>query len=96
MLKNEVSSADLLEKKQELKQYLPDEVLPYYLESNADVWELNYPVLHYPFKVKSLNLVTAQQYEGVLKGIKGQYLLFEDGTVFNIRNNEGIVVRWTL
>jgi hypothetical protein len=41
-------------------------------------------------------LVTAQQYEGVLKGIKGQYLLFEDGTVFNIRNNEGIVVRWTL
>jgi hypothetical protein len=96
MLKNDVSSADLLEKKQELKQYLPDEVLPYYLESNADVWELNYPVLNYPLKVKSLNLVTAQQYEGVLKGIKGQYLLFEDGTVFNIRNNEGIVVRWTL
>jgi hypothetical protein len=26
-------------------------------------------------------------------GIKGQYLLFEDGTVFNVRSNEGIVVK---
>jgi len=28
----------------------------------------------------------------VLKGIKGQYLLFQDGTVFNVRNHEGFVV----
>jgi len=26
-------------------------------------------------------------------GIKGQYLLFEDQTVFNVRSNEGLVVR---
>jgi hypothetical protein len=25
-------------------------------------------------------------------GIKGQYLIFEDETVFNIRGNEGLVV----
>jgi hypothetical protein len=31
-------------------------------------------------------------YSGVLKGIKGQYLIFEDDTVFNIRGNEGLVV----
>jgi len=29
-------------------------------------------------------------------GIKGQYLLFEDGTVFNIRNNEGYKVQLTI
>jgi hypothetical protein len=25
-------------------------------------------------------------------GIKGQYLIFEDETVFNVRSNEGLVV----
>jgi hypothetical protein len=27
-----------------------------------------------------------------LIGIKGQYLIFEDNTVFNVRSNEGLVV----
>ena len=31
--------------------------------------------------------------EGKLIGIKGQYLIFEDGTVFNVRSNEGYIVR---
>ena len=31
-------------------------------------------------------------YEGKLTGIKGQYLIFEDQSVFNIRSNEGKVV----
>ena len=97
MLKNECSTVDLKEKKQELKPFLPEEVLPYFLATQTgDPWEFNYPVLQYPHKVKSLNIVKAQEYKGVLKGIKGQYLIFEDGTVFNVRNNEGLVVRWTL
>jgi hypothetical protein len=32
------------------------------------------------------------QFQGKLTGIKGQYLLFEDGTVFNIRGSEGYMV----
>jgi hypothetical protein len=28
--------------------------------------------------------------------MKGQYLIFEDQKVFNIRSNEGIVVRLTI
>ena len=92
MLKNDLTEADLLEKKQELKQYLPEEVLPYFLEDNTDIYNLEYPVLQYPTKIKSLNIEREQNYEGVLKGIKGQYLIFEDGIVFNVRNNEGIVV----
>lgn len=54
---------------------------------------LNFPVLQYPTKVKSLNLDKTSDYKGVLKGIKGQYLIFEDGTVFNVRANEGYCVR---
>ena len=91
MLKNEIPEADLSASRDSLKQYLPEEVLPYYLE-NEKVLDLNFPVLQYPTKVKSLNLSKTPDYTGILKGIKGQYLIFEDDTVFNVRNNEGLVV----
>ena len=92
MLKNEVSEEDLLSKKQGLISCLPEEVKDYVISDLEKAYELNYPVLQYPSKIKSLNLIKSQQYQGVLKGVKGQYLLFEDGTVFNVRNNEGLVV----
>lgn len=92
MLKNEVAEADLKHVRTELKQYLPEEVRPYILEA-TDVLHLNFPVLSHPQKVKSLNLSKTPEYTGVLKGVKGQYLIFEDHTVFNVRNNEGLVVK---
>jgi hypothetical protein len=39
-------------------------------------------------KVKSLSLEKTPSFTGRLTGIKGQYLLFEDGTVFNIRKRD--------
>ena len=96
MLKNDISEEDLLAKKKELIKYLPEEVTPFILPDNEDVYDLNYPVNSYPSKIKSLNIVKSQNYEGVLTGVKGQYLIFEDGTVFNVRNNEGLVVSLTL
>jgi hypothetical protein len=49
-------------------------------------------VEEYPTKIKSLNLDKTLHFEGVLKGIKGQYLIFENNSVFNVRNWEGYVV----
>jgi hypothetical protein len=46
--------------------------------------------------VSSLNLDKTPQFSGKLMGIKGQYLLFEDGTVFNVRTYEGYVVKISL
>ena len=54
--------------------------------------EINFPVIRYPDKINSLNLKKSIHYSGKLKGIKGQYLIFEDSTVFNIRSNEGLRV----
>ena len=54
--------------------------------------EINFPVIKYPDKVNSLNLRKDKLYSGKLKGIKGQYLIFEDSKVFNIRSNEGLKV----
>lgn len=52
---------------------------------------IDYPVLSYPEKVKSLGLEKNPEIEGVLTGIKGQYLMFEN-TVINIRAHSGFEV----
>jgi hypothetical protein len=46
--------------------------------------EINFPVLEFPEKVKSLNFDKQPIVEGVLQGIKGQYLILDTG-VINIR-----------
>ena len=91
MLTNNVDDEDLVEYRNKLKKYIPEEAATYYIESNTET-HLEFPVLQYPKKVKSLNLDKTPTYTGVLKGIKGQYLIFEDSTVFNVRGSEGYVV----
>lgn len=93
MLKNEVPNVDIIKERQRLKDLIPTEVQEFYDAEKNDLYELQYPVLHYPKKVNSLNLDKSPDYSGKLSGIKGQYLLFEDGTVFNIRTFEGYVVK---
>ncbi len=92
MLKNEIKDEDLVEWRNKLKEFIPDEASDYFIENNSET-HLDFPVLQYPVKPKSLNLEKTPSYKGILKGIKGQYLIFEDNTVFNIRSNEGLVVR---
>lgn len=91
MLKNEIEDVNLEDTRENLKKYLPEEVKEYYLVSNKET-EIEFPVLEYPKKLKSLNLDKKTEYEGKLKGIKGQYLIFEDNTVFNVRSYEGYKV----
>jgi len=92
MLKNEVLEANLIDEREKLKQYIPEEAQPYFLANNGKVTEIEYPVIEFPKKIKTLNLVKTPLFSGKLKGVKGQYLLFEDNTVFNVRNNEGYKV----
>ena len=91
MLTNRIEDVDLVEWRNKLKAYIPDEAADYFIDTN-DETHLDFPVLQYPEKVKSLNLDKTPDYQGVLKGIKGQYLIFEDSTVFNVRGNEGYYV----
>lgn len=95
MLKNEIQDEDLVTWRNNLKQFIPAEAAEYFLENNAET-NLQFPVLKYPEKPKSLNLEKSPFYEGILKGIKGQYLIFEDDTVFNVRGSEGYVVSITV
>lgn len=95
MLKNDLKDEDLVAWRNKLKLHIPPEVIPYFLENNSET-HINFPVLKYPENPKSLNLEKNPEYEGVLKGIKAQYLIFEDDTVLNIRGNEGFVVSITV
>lgn len=92
MLTNDVQALDLVSERLKLQELIPAEAREYFILDKTDLYQMDYPVMQYPAKVKSLNLDKTPSFEGKLKGIKGQYLLFEDGTVFNIRGSEGYVV----
>lgn len=61
------------------------------LLSDATPISIDYPVQHYPVKVKSFNFDKAPLVSGILQGIKGQYLIFDNG-VINIRKFSGYEV----
>ncbi|AWG23986.1 DUF2797 domain-containing protein [Flavobacterium kingsejongi] len=92
MLTNDILCIHLPDEKARLEELIPDEVKEFFDLAHQDHYVFDYPVLQYPKKVTSLNLEKTNVFTGKLKGIKGQYLLFEDGTVFNVRNAEGYVV----
>jgi len=96
MLTNEVPEVDLIAERLKLEPLIPKEVQEFFHPEKGDLYDIHFPVLEYPKKVSSLNLDKAPNYSGTLTGIKGQYLIFEDGTVFNVRTFEGYVVKITL
>tara|TARA_Y100000588_G_scaffold377649_1_gene457044 strand:- start:300 stop:1097 length:798 start_codon:yes stop_codon:yes gene_type:complete len=92
MLKNElVEGIDLLDKKEEMLAHLSSD-LSKYACSSSEIIEITYPVNEYPKKVKSLSFDKVSEIEGVLAGIKGQYLIFDNGEVLNIRKHNGYKV----
>ena len=92
MLTNTVEHVDLIAERLKVENLIPADVQEYFYSQKNDLYEMHYPVLKYPNKVNSLSLDKTPQFQGKLMGIKGQYLLFEDGTVFNVRGSEGYIV----
>jgi hypothetical protein len=93
MLKNEIDeSIDLEEEKWQLEEQIPADIADFFTEDD-EVVELHYPVIEYPTKVKSIKLDREPEFKAVLKGIKGQYLIFDEGRVMNIRSHTGYFVQ---
>ena len=91
MLSNQFEEIDLLAQKKQLAAFLPSELQSFISPDNTE-YHFTYPLLDYPQKIKSVNLGTSQTAEGKLAGIKGQYLIFENVTVLNVRSHEAYVV----
>ncbi len=93
MLTNTFESVDLVAERLKVEHLIPTEVQEYFYNQKNELYVMQYPVLDYPTKVSSLSLDKTPNFQGKLIGIKGQYLLFEGGVVFNIRGSEGYVVK---
>ena len=92
MLKNLVDeTTDLLKTKQNLINKFPDKYTSF-VHNDDDIIELNYPIIKYPEKIKSINLDKMPIVSGTLTGIKGQYLYFDNEKVLNIRKHQGYEV----
>ena len=85
MLTNEVGQTDLIAKKTELLSEIPDliETLRAKLLDDETI-NISYPVIKYPTKIVSLSFDKTPYISGILEGIKGQYLLLDNG-VLNLR-----------
>jgi hypothetical protein len=92
MLQNKQDeSIDLVEEKWRLEEILPADLMAFFTEDD-EIETLHFPVENYPTSVKSVGFDKENTIEGKLIGIKGQYLIFENGAVLNIRKHTGYVV----
>lgn len=85
MLKNETENIDLAKAKQELLPKINNIITQIGAKILTDnVTNISYPVLAHPQKINSVNFDKTPSISAELKGIKAQYLLFEED-VINIR-----------
>ncbi|MDX2248041.1 MAG: DUF2797 domain-containing protein [Bacteroidia bacterium] len=96
MLKNELATdVDVLGEKARVQTLIPAD-LQQYLSDDDEITEINYPAVVFPSKIKSISLDKTSLLEGKLVGIKGQYLIFENGEVLNVRKHTGYFVELNL
>lgn len=95
MLKNEQVDDDLQEVWQSVRGFVGEEQQPFLVEEQ-EVYRFDYPVTEYPTKIKVINLSKEPSFEGKLLGIKGQYLIFDENRVFNVRNHEGFYLQFSV
>lgn len=100
MLKGDAEPVDLMQLKLKLHDLIATELVEleilqgkdfYKFMSQEPMLELEYPVLAYPSKIATHNLEKDPLVQGVLLGIKGQYLMLDD-KVINLRKYSGYTI----
>lgn len=92
MLKGSPEEINLLEWREKLLAELAPELAKFeYTLLEPKVLNFNYPVERYLEKINSFNLEKTPEIHSKLLGVKGQYLIFEDG-VLNVRSHTGYEV----
>ena len=95
MLTNDIEDLNIINNREDALNILGSEFKEYF-KTNSKVFKFNYYRKNQINSVKSASLKKTDIIEGRLIGIKGQYLIFEDSTVFNVRSNEGYKVDITI
>jgi hypothetical protein len=103
MLKSQPVAIDLLAQRDsllaecaaelaEIRQQFPSTLME--LLPDEPAVDIQFPIHHYPDKLKSFNFDKSPDASGILQGIKGQYLLLDTG-VLNIRKFGGYELEFT-
>lgn len=93
MLTNKITNTTPLTKvKEEVQSKLPRNLREFITDDNS-ITEISFPNKEVPEKVSSLNFDKTEVVEGVLTGIKGQYLILDNKSVLNIRKFGGYKVK---
>ena len=96
MLKNEFDdNIDLLAEKNRLAALLNQE-LKKHLDEDNSITTIEYPGKYSLGKIQNCSFDKTNLMEGKLIGIKGQYLIFENETVLNIRKHNGYYINFKL
>ncbi len=96
MLQGNDEEIDLKQKAKELLPSLSSLIEDYGAEIlDAEIQHFHYPVLEYPEKINSLSFEKTPEISGKLLGIKGQYLILDQG-VLNIRKYNALSVELSL
>lgn len=97
MLKSQVEPIDMLAEKERLLEKCAEELeelkekfgfFAISVLNGIEPVSIRYPVVEVPEKISSFNFDKEAEIEGVLTGIKGQYLIFDTG-VINLRRFSG-------
>ncbi|MEL7529994.1 MAG: DUF2797 domain-containing protein, partial [Bacteroidota bacterium] len=95
MLSNQMNTElDLAEEIEKAQSLLPAEYQEY-IVPQSEITEITYPVEAYPEKVKSLKLDKIPEITGTLQGIRGQYLILDEGRVINLRSHTSYLIEWS-
>ena len=81
-------SSNLLQMKENLLFEIPD-AFQDFIDDEDKIWNIQFPCEDRPVNPKTWKLAPENVYEGKLKGIVGQYLIFENQQVLNIRSHAG-------
>jgi len=95
MLTSQINDSNLKNDKDEALEFLGKDFKDYFL-IDTEVIKFNYRIDNSVDSVKSVSLKKSDEINGKLIGIKGQYLIFEDSSVFNVRSNEGYLIDLTI
>jgi len=101
MLRGDVPELDLVQERQRILGLIEEDIAALREEHGQDAirsvdeqgFDLSFPVQVWPEKIKTHNLDKIPEAEGILEGIKGQYLILDTG-VINIRKFTGYEVRF--
>ncbi|WGH27225.1 MAG: DUF2797 domain-containing protein [Candidatus Shikimatogenerans bostrichidophilus] len=82
----------ILKKKKKIKKLLINNNYYKFFIENNKIYKFYYPIKKYPKKIKNIQLNKYKIIKSKLNGIKGQYLIFKNNNVLNIRNHMGNII----